>query len=268
MVCRPGTGQAVISVSGRGIHSGEPSTVTFHRTEGPVQFLRNGQRIPASHHAISDTGRQTVLSAGSEQVAMVEHLLAALAITGFWTGLLLEVSGAEIPVLDGSAREWLPALEQLGPPPPEPDPLVPAAPLHIRAGSSSATLEPGSRSLHVTIDFAAFGRQEWAGGPEDWHHLLDARTFGFQEELGSLHARGLALGASLDNTLVFHGGRAVNAPRGSDEPVRHKALDAVGDLFLLGRPLQARLSLTRPSHGLHARLLSSVTEPLPREARA
>ncbi|MDQ3396379.1 MAG: UDP-3-O-acyl-N-acetylglucosamine deacetylase, partial [Deinococcota bacterium] len=96
------------------------------------------------------------------------------------------------------------------------------------------------------------------GSDEDFPALATARTFGFLGELGALRARGLASAASLDNALVFTGEGSLTPLRFADEPVRHKALDALGDLFLLGRPLHATISIARGSHKIHSHVMRDM----------
>ena len=207
-----------------------------------------------------DTRRSTSLGAGAVVVRQVEHLLAALHIRGHWSGVVVTVSAGELPILDGSAAPWLEALDELGEPAPPPAPLRPTRPLRVSAHGGVARLEPGPRELRYEIDFAhpAIGRQRWRGSPHDFGELASARTFGLLAELDALRAQGLAAGASLENAIVFGDEGPLRPLRAPDEPVRHKALDALGDLFLLGRPLDARVSFTRGSHALHVALMREL----------
>ena len=249
-------------LTGKGVHSGLDCTVTLHRTDGPVRFRRNGRLIEVSAANLAGTERATSLAAAGEQVSMVEHLLAALHVRGWWSGLTIEASRPELPVLDGSAAGWLPLLDELGEPPPPPPAHLPADAITVRDGIGSATVTPGEPGLHVTVDFdhPAIGRQTWSGGPEDYGQLLDARTFGFVNDLDNLRQNGLARGAGLDNCLVYGADAPLNEPRGALEPVRHKALDLLGDLYLLGRPLAGRVTTGCGSHRLHARLVEGIRQ--------
>lgn len=252
----------MITLSGRGIHTGVAATVTICRTDGPVTFVRGSTRIRADIDELHSSHRSTVLGRNGVHVGMVEHLLAALSFHGFWHGLDIVASGEELPVLDGSAREWLLALAELGAPPPAPEPLAPFGTLELAGAGGTATVIPGPAWLEVEVDFAhpAIGRQRWAGGRERLLELMDARTFGFLEDLAKLNAAGLALGANLENTLVYDSEGPIKPARSPNEPVRHKALDAVGDLYLLGRPLEAQVRLARSSHELHAKLVRELRQ--------
>src|SRR5690606_13486271 len=147
----------------------------------------------------------------------------------------------ELPILDGSAQPWLDAIAGLGPPPAAPEPLRLRRVVEVRVGDSYARAEPGSPVLHCSIafDHPAIGNQRWVGDHDDYRALAAARTFGFMSEAQALRSRGLALGAVLEHAIVFADDGPMSPLRFADEPVRHKALDAVGDLTLLGRPIAA-----------------------------
>lgn len=252
----------MISLSGKGIHSGRECTVKLHRSSGPVTFLRSGHRIPATVDYVSDTRSATSLTHAGASVRMVEHLLAALHMRNWWTDLLIEVSHDELPILDGSASGWLAALDALGAPPPAPAALEFSTPVTVRAAGGTAGVSPGNDFLHCSIDFPhpLIGRQSWQGGPDSYTQLADARTFGFAADIDRLRQQGLALGASADNCVAFTAAGTMTPLRGPDEPARHKALDALGDLFLLGQPLRGRISTACGSHTLHARLVQELRQ--------
>jgi UDP-3-O-[3-hydroxymyristoyl] N-acetylglucosamine deacetylase len=243
--------------------------VRLHRGEGPLRFRRGRTEIPAELAAVASTERCVVLASGSTRVATVEHLLAALRYAGFWSGAVIEVDGEELPILDGSARPWLEEIAHLGDPPPAPEPLTLARPLRVAIGRSVAEALPGPERLEMSVDYdhPAIGCQHWSGGAERWNDLLDARTFGFLAELESLRAAGLACGAGTENAIVFGEDGPLGPLRHVDEPVRHKALDLLGDLALLGRPLSATVRVDRGSHGLHVHLMRHLLRvPTPQEA--
>ena len=242
-----------MKVSGTAIHSGLTSTVTLHREEGPIRFRRGAGSVQAHVRNVTAAARATSLGANGVQVHMVEHLLAALAVRGFYSGVLIEVDNDELPILDGSAAPWLPAIDELGQPPAAPQPLRLAGPIEVRLGEGVATLAPGPAILDCSIQFdhPAIGHQRVVLERARWHELLNARTFGMLSEWESLKSRGLALGASEEHAIVFGDVGPLRPLRHRDEPVRHKALDALGDLHLLARPLEARLTIVRGSHALH-----------------
>lgn len=250
-----------VDVVGTGVHSGVQATVRLFRRPGPVRFRRGGRELGPSADRVVATRGCTVLGGDGVRIAVVEHLLAALHVRGIWSDLLVEVTGDELPILDGSATGWDEALAELGtfPTPPEPR-LGRGETAH--AGPAWAALDEGAPSLEVEIEFShpSIGRQHWSGTPERWRDLLPARTFGFAADAAALRAAGLALGASVDNAIVFDDDGPMAPLRFPDEPVRHKALDALGDLYLLGRPFAGRLRVHRGGHDLHWRLVTRLLD--------
>jgi UDP-3-O-[3-hydroxymyristoyl] N-acetylglucosamine deacetylase len=248
-----------VVIEGSGIHSGLRCGVVLHRREGAVAFRRAGQDIPAHADGVVATRGSTVLGGDGVRVATVEHLLAALHIRNVWSGLLVEVDADELPILDGSAAPWDAALDDLGVFAPAPRPLAVDAEVSDGSGGT-ARLSSGPRGLAVEIafDHPAIGRQSWAGSPKAWPELLSARTFGFERDQHALQAEGRVLGVT-DGSAVVFGADAPRIPlRFPDEPVRHKALDALGDLYLLGRPFAGWLDVRRGGHALHHRLVTRL----------
>jgi len=253
------------AVTGRGIHGGRPCTVWLHRADGPIRFRRGVREVWADVDRVVDTDRCTVLGDGDVRVAVVEHLLAACHAAGFWSGLVVEADADELPILDGSAGPWAERLAAIGPPPPAPAPLTPTAPIRWRDGASEIQITPGPAWLDVSVAFAhpAIGDQRWQGAPADFGQLLSARTFGFEHELAALRAHGLAAGALPGSGILFTDLGPSTPLRSPDEPVRHKALDAIGDFALLGRPLAAALRVHRGSHRAHVAAMRLLRHPTP-----
>ncbi len=250
------------SLTGIGLHSGVEASVRVVAAEAGfgVRFRRvdlPGQpEIPARSHAVEATERRTALGNGNASVQTVEHLLAA--VNGLQIDdLLIEVDGPEPPILDGSFAPWTALLAEAGftTLPGEPTIYRVASPFEVREGDAHYVVAPetGLR-LTTTIewDHPAIGRQtlQCEVDPEGFRtELADARTFGFLTEVEPLQARGLLMGAGPDSAIVLDESRVVNGPlRRSDEFVRHKAGDIVGDLALLGGRLEAHVIATRPSH--------------------
>ena len=240
-------------VSGRALHSGVFCEVRFHVEEGPVRFVRNGTNIEATLQNVTGTERCTTLSYDGESITLVEHLLAALHVRGWWRGLVVEVSAAELPILDGSSAPWLPELDALGPPPAPPAPLKVAEDLGLELNGSRLSVSPGEPSLYVEVEYEhpAIGVQSWQGKPENYAELLGARTFGFLRDFEKLRRAGLVAHATLENAIVYAEGGPLTPLRSVDEPVKHKALDLLGDMFLLGRPLHGSLCAVKGSHTSH-----------------
>jgi UDP-3-O-[3-hydroxymyristoyl] N-acetylglucosamine deacetylase len=260
-----------VSAEGIALHTGVPvhmtlepaapgSGIVFHRTD-------LGADIPALYDRVGDTRLGTVLIAGDARVGVVEHLMAALAGADI-DDLRIALDGPEPPILDGDALSYLS--------------LIDAAGLKRQDGERKAirvlrtvTAEEGEgrASLHpadaVRFDFeiqfasAAIGTERFSVDltAENFRRdIAPARTFGFMHELDALLNAGLGRGASLENTLAIEGDKVVNAAlmRFPDEFVRHKILDAIGDLALAGAPILARFEGVRSGHGLNNALLRAL----------
>lgn len=262
------TASAMQTVRGHGIHGGAACTVHLHAVEGPLRLRRGEHEIPVSLEAAAPGPGCTVLSGdGGACVRVVEHLLAALAVRDVHQGLLIEAGGDELPILDGSALPWAEVLDTLSLPRATRAPWRPERAVEVRDGTGRARVAPGPSALDCRIDFPhpAVGRQQWRGERSRWDELLAARTFGFAADAAQLRAAGRAAGVEAGNAIVF-GDLGPQAPlRFADEPVRHKALDALGDLHLLGRPLEATVTVERGTHRLHLRLMRALAQS-PRRA--
>jgi UDP-3-O-[3-hydroxymyristoyl] N-acetylglucosamine deacetylase len=210
-----------------------------------------------------ESRNSTTLLGPEFKVQTVEHLLAACWALGL-DSLVVELDADEIPIMDGSAGPFVEALESAGErslgrstpafevarafsledrdasilfEPPDPA----GAPLELSYTIEYAHPSIGRQSLTLPVDRGVFSRE-----------VAPARTFGFLKDVEALHAQGLALGASLANTVVLDAAGIVNPPlRFPDEFVRHKHLDLIGDLALLGRPLRGRVTAARAGHRLH-----------------
>lgn len=249
-----------MTIVGTGIHSGHTCRVRLHRAAGPIRFRRDGVEIIADVGSVVSTQRCTILGRDGQRVAMVEHLLAALRVAGWWRDVMVEADAEELPILDGSSEPWLAPIAELGAPPPPPRSWAPAEPLVVRRNEGSIAWEPGADRIcaEIAFDHPAIGRQAWCGSPEQLSEVLPARTFGLLAEAQALRAAGLARGASEENAIVF-AETGPSAPlRVPDEPVRHKVLDLVGDLVLLGRPLEGSITAVRGSHALHVAFMEHL----------
>lgn len=255
-------------LSGIGVHSGLKSTVRIHEDADPTQpirFYRNGKFIPALVDCVVSTERTTTLGdvSGLYKVSLVEHILASLYITNRWSGLVIEVSQEELPILDGSAQPWYELISELDTPIPATKHIALSKPYktELRGGTMSITPAPHHRELKAFIDFEhpAIGQQSWLGRPQEYIDLLPARTFVLHEWLDDLRAKGLGLGIREENCAIIKDDSDLDKIyKFKNEAVMHKALDALGDLFLIGSPLEGRIEVNRGSHSLHvvfARLL-------------
>jgi UDP-3-O-[3-hydroxymyristoyl] N-acetylglucosamine deacetylase len=264
--------KAPIGCVGVGLHTGRRVSLTFRPApvDHGVVFRRTdlGTEIPARFDCVVDTRLSTVLARGDARIGTVEHVMAALAGCGI-DNALVEVDGPEPPILDGSAVQFVFLLDCAGIVAQD----VPRTTIEIRRpvrvsdGDAFAELRPGRGALDmdISIDFdaAAIGRQALSLRltPESFRHeLARARTFTLAEEIDQLRASGLAQGGSLENAVVVDQARVLNPAglRVPDEFVRHKLLDAVGDLALAGAPLHGRFVAHRSGHTLNNRLLRAL----------
>ncbi len=263
---------APVERSGVGLHSGAMTLVRLQPSDQPgyrVGWLDEpGQPlVRLTPFQVCETQLCTALQLDGRRLATVEHLLAALAGTGI-SQAEIWVEGGEIPLLDGSALPWVEAIAEAGLRSIGESRLLelPAAPVQVHQGRSFALAQPADRPiLAAAVEFPqpVIGRQLYSIelSPSRFvAEIAPARTFGFREQVEQLRAAGLIRGGALDNALVCDGDRWLNPPlRFSDEPVRHKLLDLLGDLALVGLP-RAQVFAYRGSHGLHTALAAALSQ--------
>ncbi|WP_105370342.1 UDP-3-O-acyl-N-acetylglucosamine deacetylase [Neorhizobium huautlense] len=267
---------APVSLKGIGVHSGAPVGITFQPAEAGTgvvfsRILNDGSsveyRAVSSH--VGQTDLCTVLgSSPAKWVATIEHVMAALYALGV-DNIVVEVDGGEMPIMDGSSLPFIEAIEQVG--------LVNQGvkrryirvikPVRIDSGASWAEFRPydGTR-FEVEIDFSSplIGRQTWKGdltAATFKQELSRARTFGFMRDVERLWAAGYALGSSLENSVVISDDDTivnVEGLRYEDEFVRHKTLDAVGDLALAGAQFIGCYRSYRGGHKMNANALKAL----------
>jgi UDP-3-O-[3-hydroxymyristoyl] N-acetylglucosamine deacetylase len=238
---------------------------------GVVFVLREGARsieIPARSRYVSSTSHATTLSRVGASVTTVEHILAALYAFGVGN-VRIEVDGPEVPAMDGSASSFVHLIRTAG----VYDQKEPRQALRIRKpvevveGERRIRIEPFRHfriSYAVDFEHPAIRRQELhipRFNREIFEReLARARTFGFLHEVSALRKAGLAMGGGLNNTVVLDSQRVINEDglRWPDEFVRHKVLDMIGDLSLLGMEIQGHVKVERGGHALHHRLVSEI----------
>jgi UDP-3-O-[3-hydroxymyristoyl] N-acetylglucosamine deacetylase len=256
-----------VELKGIALHSGKEAMVSFRpaQQESGIIFIRTDlpgkPMIKASAENVIDTKRGTTLGQGQASIAVVEHVLACLYALSI-SDIVIEVSGPELPCLDGSALPFFAALKEAGTAELTGDipPLKLAKEIVVLDGESVITACPSDRlKIRFMVDFtdAVVKKQEISFTFDEQafeKEIAAARTFGFVEEIDALKKMGLALGASLDNALAIGKDGYVNKPRFKDEVVRHKVLDLIGDLSLVGRPIEAEILAERSSHRLNTKL--------------
>jgi UDP-3-O-[3-hydroxymyristoyl] N-acetylglucosamine deacetylase len=235
-----------------------------------IQFFRTdvGVAIPARLANLARLDHATTLSAEGVSIETVEHLLSALQGLGV-DDVRVEVDGPEVPILDGSAAPFVILIHEVGlrPLPAPREYLKVLAPVEVVHGAKSARLLPSDQlRISYTIGFdhpllrhqAVTLRITPVAYAEE---VAPARTFGFLRDVEALRRSGLALGGSLENAVVIgESGVLNNKLRYEDEFVRHKVLDAIGDLALLGHPLIAHLEANKAGHALHAALAQKLLD--------
>jgi UDP-3-O-[3-hydroxymyristoyl] N-acetylglucosamine deacetylase len=265
----------VIHYVGIGLHSGRSVAMQLHPAppNTGICFVRkdvpaSDAVVPASWKNVVDTRLCTVL--GNEHgvtIGTVEHLLAAVRSCGI-DNLTIELSGDEVPILDGSCAPIVDIIKRAS--------IVTQnlprygicieRPIEVRQGERYAVLEPSAIprvSVEIEFDSPVIGTQSLSVNLVDdlfEAEIAPARTFGFADQLPQLHAQGLALGGSMRNAVLVDRGRIVNEEglRFADEFVRHKILDCYGDLALAGAPIFGHLRTHRPGHILNHALLREM----------
>lgn len=261
--------------AGVGVHTGVYTRVAV-RAAGPdtgIIFVRtdvagHDNIVPARGEAVCRTQLGTVIgNADGVTVSTIEHLLAALAMLGV-DNARIEIDGPEMPIMDGSAEPFVRVLDRAG----LREQATPRRyleiiePVEVIDGDKRASLAPADAfevAFEIAFDSAAIGRQRVDLAMDEAAfraELADCRTFGFLHEVEALRAIGLARGGSMENAVVIDGDRILNPEglRRPDEFVRHKALDAIGDLYVLGGPVIGRFEGMLAGHGLNNALVRAL----------
>jgi UDP-3-O-[3-hydroxymyristoyl] N-acetylglucosamine deacetylase len=251
---------------GHGVHRGQPAVLTLEAADdpsAPVSLRVAGELVPVARLAQGEGARSTNVSAGGVRLGTVEHLFAALAGLSLHRGVVIELVGPEVPLLDGGARSFVEALERL-PVKPSRSSLVVARDGTVAVGESRYEFASGAGThVAVTLDYPGAPLDpvaSWAGDAADFRaRIAPARTFALEAELEALGAQSLARFAESTSVVVvgskLHGAGEVRP----DEPARHKLLDLVGDAFLHGGPPRGSMRVFRPGHASnHAALRTAI----------
>jgi UDP-3-O-[3-hydroxymyristoyl] N-acetylglucosamine deacetylase len=254
---------------GTALHAGVPVTMVMSPAQSGqgVVFRRADLdvSIPARYDRVSETRLGTVIGGGSAKVGVVEHLMAAAAGLEI-DDLTVSLDGPEPPILDGDALSYLELLESAGAAEQEArrKAVKVLKPVTVESGDARASLLPAEElSFAYELSFPVIGEQyfEFVFSRAGFKaQIAPARTFGFLKELETLNQMNMALGASLANTLALDDSGVVNreTQRFADEFVRHKILDAIGDMALAGSPLIARFEGKRSGHATNNALLRAL----------
>jgi UDP-3-O-[3-hydroxymyristoyl] N-acetylglucosamine deacetylase len=260
--------------AGVGMHTGERVRLLIRPAPADtgIAFVRTDVagdgRVPVSAEAVVATRLGTVIAnAAGVTVSTIEHLMAALAALGV-DNATVEIDGPEVPIMDGSALPFVELLDRAGRKAQAARRrfIEILAPVEVVEGGKRAALRPADAfevDFEIKFASAAIGRQRVVVEADEAgfrRELADCRTFGFVHEVEALRAAGLARGGSMDNAVVIEGDRVLNPEglRRPDEFVRHKALDAVGDLYVLGAPILGRFESSCGGHGLNNQLCRAL----------
>jgi UDP-3-O-[3-hydroxymyristoyl] N-acetylglucosamine deacetylase len=271
MYVQRATVKSNVSIAGIGLHSGIYTTVELQPAPAGsgITFVRvdlDGLRIPALQASTTALDHATTVGKDDVSVGTVEHLLAALVACGV-TDIDILIDGPEVPIIDGSALPFMHLIDAAGVRLLGSDVRVLRIkePIEISDGEKSIRITPANRlSIKYKIDFdhPVIGRQSVHF---DFHHdsflrkIAPARTFGFFKDVEKMRAAGLARGGSVENAIVLDDRAVMNGPlRFRDEFVRHKVLDLIGDLALVGRPIVGEITAVRGGHALHSRFVEKI----------
>lgn len=261
--------------AGVGVHTGAYTRVAVRPAapDSGIVFVRTDvtgadNRVPAAPETVCKTQLGTVVgNADGVTVATIEHLMCALVMLGI-DNAVVELDGPEMPIMDGSALPFVQILDRAGKRAQDAARryLEVLAPVAVADGDKRAALKPAAGfevAFEISFPTAVIGRQyvDLAMDERAFRsEIADCRTFGFLHEVEALRAMGLARGGSLDNVVVIEGDRVLNPEglRRPDEFVRHKALDAIGDLFVLGAPIIGRFEGELAGHAINNQLVRAV----------
>jgi len=276
---RQHTIRKAVSLEGVGLHSGKMVRVTL--SPGPAdsgivfRVAEHGDPIPAAPESVVDSHYATTVGRNGVRIQTIEHLMAAAAGLGV-DNLDVRVDGAELPAADGSAKPFVQAMLTAGRAPQSARQRPIRIPHPIGAGNGGRWIQilPADTfriSYTLDNDHPAIGTQVLSWTPTEESFVAEyapARTYGFLKDLGFLRKSGRALGGSLDNTIVIGKSATLNRLRYRDEFVRHKVLDLIGDLALLGRRITGHVIARNAGHALNYELVVAVQRALGLERRA
>jgi UDP-3-O-[3-hydroxymyristoyl] N-acetylglucosamine deacetylase len=261
--------------AGVGVHTGAYTRVAVRAAPADhgIVFVRTDitdrdNRVPASGEAVCKTQLGTVIgNANGVTVSTIEHLMAAMAMLGV-DNAVVELDGPEMPIMDGSSQPFVEILDRAGKRAQEtPRRFIEILEtIEVVDGDKRAALKPALRfemAFEIRFPTAVIGRQSVDLAMDEAafrRELADCRTFGFLHEVEALRAMGLARGGSMENVVVIEGDRVLNPEglRRVDEFVRHKALDAIGDLYVLGAPIIGRFEGELAGHAINNQLVRAL----------
>lgn len=258
-----------INFKGKGIHSGKQSLITLMPAQenAGILFMNKNNILSVSSDNILNTKGAITLGTNKFSVRTVEHLLAALMIAEI-SDLIINIEGDEIPFLDGSSKIFYDEILKAGILQLESEikPIKIINPIYIVEKNKYlivlpsdcfeiiSSLDGNHAILEAQTFYMKFENKKWIA-----EEILPARTFGFLKDINKLHKAGFALGADKKNTLILTtGGCVLNNLLFKNEPIRHKILDLIGDFYILGRPIQAKVISHNTNHKIHIELVKKI----------
>jgi len=247
-----------IEISGNGLMKNKPCTVRFMPSDtGKIRyFVKGGEPFEADVDNVISTKNCIVLGNKKSSVMLTEHLSAALAFCGI-DSLDIHVDGEELPILDGSAKEWIELFKRAGIEKQKPRYYTVSEPVYYLNGKTSLIILPADElyiSYAVNYDHPDL-KQRWVSfNPKKLQEIIEARTFGFQKDLKKFQTLGLARGVTIANIVGLTDNGYTTELRSQYEPIKHKILDLIGDLYLTGvNPLQirAQILVKEAGHAVH-----------------
>lgn len=261
-----------LKIEGIGLHSGERVSLYLvpAKENSGINFIKNGVKIPAHINYAHSFEYSTSLYKDGQTVRTVEHLMAALYFTGI-DNITVEIDGEEIPIMDGSSKDFVDGIKKAGIVSLKEEKIyaVLEEPIEIIDGDKYIKAIPSDTfrvKYQANYNNVIIGSKSFEYTPDSKDSFLgiySARTYCFLEEVEYLRSKGLAKGGSLQNAVVFDKDKVINEEglRFDDEPIRHKTLDLIGDLYLLGYPLIGDVFSYKGGHRLNAQLLKvMITE--------
>jgi UDP-3-O-acyl N-acetylglucosamine deacetylase len=261
-----------IKIIGVGIHSGKTANMKLNPAPDNtgIIFIRtdkNNTNIPVNINSKSIANRATILQNKSVQIHTPEHLLAACYILGI-NNLYIEIDSEEVPILDGSAIDYIKSLKKAGieeQSTPN-NTLVLTTPLQIKEDDKQILILPNKIfKISFVLEYpdSFIGIQDFSleiNQKTFIKEIAPARTYGFESEIQTLFDQGLAKGGNLNNTLVIGENKYLNPQRFQDEPVRHKILDLIGDLSILGKQFTGHIIATKSGHNLNLKMVEALSK--------
>lgn len=261
-----------ISISGNGLMKNKPCKVTFFPSkEGKIRyFVKGGEPFEAIADNVIATDHCVVLGNKKSKAMLTEHLTAALAFCGI-DSIDICMDEEEVPILDGSSKQWIGLFKQAGIDKPffeKPQYYTVSEPIYYLNGKTSLVILPSDElyiSYAVNYAHEDLIRRWVAYNPKNKEEIIEARTFGFYKDLKNLQLLGFAQGATIENAIGLKDGGYTSDLRSEHEPIKHKILDLIGDLYLTGvNPLnlKCQILVKEAGHAVHVKVAKTMKDKL------